>query len=99
MNEVLARALEMAVKVPPPNEGVSQMEKWEYKAFHVRNMNTGADMVNALREYGEQGWEHAVQLVPVTRPLQNRHAGTARGLIVMAADFDAPLADFDEYTS
>lgn len=29
MNEVLARALEMAVKVPPPNEGVSQMEKWE----------------------------------------------------------------------
>ena len=57
MNEVLARALEMAVKVPSPNEGVSQMEKWEYKAFHVRNMNTGADMVNALREYGEQGWE------------------------------------------
>jgi antitoxin (DNA-binding transcriptional repressor) of toxin-antitoxin stability system len=43
--------------------------------------------------------QHAVQLVPVTRPLQNRHAGTARGLIVMAADFDAPLADFDEYTS
>ena len=33
------------------------MEKWEYKAFHVRNMNTGTDMVNALREYGEQGWE------------------------------------------
>lgn len=41
--------------------------------------------------------ERAVQLVPVatTKP---RKAGSARGQIKMAADFDAPLSDFDEYT-
>ena len=43
--------------------------------------------------------DHAVQLVLVTRAASNRRAGTARGLIVMAEDFDAPLADFAEYTS
>ncbi|MBN1284129.1 MAG: DUF2281 domain-containing protein [Anaerolineae bacterium] len=37
----------------------------------------------------------AVQLVPMTA--QPRKAGSARGRIKMAADFDAPLADFDEY--
>jgi antitoxin (DNA-binding transcriptional repressor) of toxin-antitoxin stability system len=40
--------------------------------------------------------ERAVQLVPV--PVANpRKAGSARGQIKMAADFDAPLSDFDEY--
>ncbi|MCU0482027.1 MAG: DUF2281 domain-containing protein [Anaerolineae bacterium] len=42
---------------------------------------------------------HVVQLVPM--PLANkrkpRKAGSARGLIHMADDFDAPLDDFDEY--
>ena len=39
-----------------------------------------------------------VQLVPVAlaKP-QNRQAGSARGLIKMAPDFDAPLDDFREY--
>jgi antitoxin (DNA-binding transcriptional repressor) of toxin-antitoxin stability system len=38
--------------------------------------------------------QRAVQLVPVTAP-KPRKAGSARGQIKMAADFDAPLADFD----
>jgi antitoxin (DNA-binding transcriptional repressor) of toxin-antitoxin stability system len=38
-----------------------------------------------------------VQLVPVPTPKENRKAGSAQGLIKMASDFDAPLADFDEY--
>lgn len=41
--------------------------------------------------------EQAVQLVPVTTTQKPRKAGSARGLIKMAADFDAPLTDFDEY--
>lgn len=41
--------------------------------------------------------QHAVQLVPVARESRTRHAGTARGLIAMRDDFDAPLPDFDEY--
>lgn len=41
----------------------------------------------------------AVQLVPVpsqTKP-ERRKAGSARGQIHMADDFDTPLVDFDEY--
>jgi antitoxin (DNA-binding transcriptional repressor) of toxin-antitoxin stability system len=42
--------------------------------------------------------EGAVQLVPVSSPpLRPRRAGSARGLIKMADDFDAPLEDFDDY--
>ncbi len=41
--------------------------------------------------------EQAVQLVPVTTTQKPRKAGSARGLVKMAADFDAPLADFNEY--
>lgn len=38
-----------------------------------------------------------IQLVPLT-PAVTRQAGSARGLVVIADDFDEPLADFDEYT-
>ena len=38
-----------------------------------------------------------VQLVPVKHTKQPRHAGSAKGLIHMADDFDAPLDDFREY--
>lgn len=41
--------------------------------------------------------DQVVQLVPVPTPPKLRKAGSARGLIKMASDFDAPLADFDEY--
>jgi prevent-host-death family protein len=39
-----------------------------------------------------------VQLVPVAGLDQQRRLGTAAGRVVMAADFDAPLDDFAEYT-
>lgn len=39
----------------------------------------------------------AVQLVPVNITAGPRKAGSARGQIWMADDFDAPLSDFDEY--
>jgi antitoxin (DNA-binding transcriptional repressor) of toxin-antitoxin stability system len=38
-----------------------------------------------------------VQLVPVTRPTHRPRFGSARGKVWMAEDFDASLADFDEY--
>lgn len=52
----------------------------------------------------EDDAQHAVQLVPVTpapppKPAKpGRRAGTAKGKIVMADDFDSPLPDFAEYT-
>ncbi len=41
--------------------------------------------------------DHAVQLTPVAGAARPRKAGSARGQIIVAEDFDAPLADFDEY--
>ena len=40
----------------------------------------------------------AVELIPVNTPLKPRKAGSARGKIKMASDFDEPLSDFNEYT-
>ena len=38
-----------------------------------------------------------VQLVPLKQMLRSRKAGSAKGMIEMADDFDAPLGDFAEY--
>ena len=40
---------------------------------------------------------HSVQLVPRLSKKKKRHFGSAKGLIVMAEDFDAELPDFKEY--
>jgi antitoxin (DNA-binding transcriptional repressor) of toxin-antitoxin stability system len=40
---------------------------------------------------------HAVQLVPVEPPRRRPQFGSARGMVVIAEDFDAPVADFNEY--
>lgn len=40
--------------------------------------------------------QEAVQLVPAV-PLMRRHFGSAKGLIIMAENFDAPLPDFNKY--
>lgn len=46
---------------------------------------------------GEQGTQ-TVQLVVVPRPQRRQRVpGSAKGLIVMSDDFDAPLEDFREY--
>ncbi len=41
--------------------------------------------------------EQAVQLVPIPTSTKTRQAGSARGLVKMASDFDAPLTDFNDY--
>jgi antitoxin (DNA-binding transcriptional repressor) of toxin-antitoxin stability system len=43
--------------------------------------------------------QHTVQLVPVAPGKQPRKAGSAKGLVWIADDFDAPLPDFREYSS
>ena len=45
-----------------------------------------------------QGDSYAlVQLVPIPSMKEPRQAGSARGLIKLADDFDAPLVDFHDY--
>ncbi len=41
--------------------------------------------------------QQSVQLIPITQPKHRPSFGSAKGLIVMDDDFDAPLADFSEY--
>jgi antitoxin (DNA-binding transcriptional repressor) of toxin-antitoxin stability system len=41
--------------------------------------------------------QRIVQLVPAEEPKRHPRFGSARGLVAMADDFDAPLADFEEY--
>jgi prevent-host-death family protein len=40
----------------------------------------------------------SVQLVPHVLKTRKRQFGSAKGLIAMAPDFDAPLDEFEEYT-
>jgi len=40
----------------------------------------------------------AVRLVPLDQPQKSPRFGSAKGLITMSDDFDAPLDDFREYT-
>jgi len=41
--------------------------------------------------------EHVVRLVPVSRAKPRPQFGSAKGLILIADDFDEPLEDFAEY--
>jgi antitoxin (DNA-binding transcriptional repressor) of toxin-antitoxin stability system len=41
--------------------------------------------------------QQMVQIVPVAPPKRHPQFGSAKGLIAMAEDFDAPLQDFAEY--
>ena len=44
-----------------------------------------------------QNQEPVLKLVPVPRSNGRRKAGSAKGLVSMAEDFDEPLEDFKEY--
>lgn len=56
----------------------------------VREAALGTDVV--LTERGEP----VARIVPVARPNSRRQFGSARGLIEIADDFDAPLEGFGE---
>ena len=59
------------------------------------------DLIQAV-EHGEEviitrNQQPLVQLVPFPQPANRPQFGSARGLIMIADDFDAPLDDFHEY--
>lgn len=45
----------------------------------------------------ERDGKALVQLIPLKQMLRPRKAGSAKGMIRMAEDFDAPLDDFAAY--
>jgi antitoxin (DNA-binding transcriptional repressor) of toxin-antitoxin stability system len=52
------------------------------------------EAVFIVKEYAK-----VVQLVPVEPPSRNAQFGSAKGLVKLSDDFDAPLLDFREYAS
>jgi prevent-host-death family protein len=59
------------------------------------------DLIQAV-EHGEEviitrNQQPLVQLIPFPQPTNRPQFGSARGLITIADDFDAPLDDFGEY--
>jgi antitoxin (DNA-binding transcriptional repressor) of toxin-antitoxin stability system len=71
--------------------------------YHVKLDEATTQLPNlvAAAAQGEEvmiiGDQHTVQLVPVPQTNKRRQFGSAKGLISMADDFDAPLDDFREY--
>ena len=62
---------------------------------HLRELITDA-IEGKLVIIHDEG-EKIVRLVPVNPAKKGRRAGSARGQITLSPDFDAPLADFQDY--
>lgn len=61
-----------------------------------------SDLVEAAKK-GEtiliaEGDNPVVQLIRVAPPKRRAQFGSAKGMVRLADDFDAPLTDFNEYT-
>ena len=74
---------------------MTQVTYTEAKAHLLELINTA---LNGDKVLITKDAQHAVQLVPVSTQPAQRQFGSAKGLITIMDDFDAPLADFDEYT-
>jgi antitoxin (DNA-binding transcriptional repressor) of toxin-antitoxin stability system len=61
---------------------------------HLRDLVEAA--VNGEQVVIMKGDQPLVQLVPMTLPRRKPQFGSARGGVIMADDFDAPLTDFAE---
>ena len=57
----------------------------------IRRAARGEDVI--LTEEGEP----VARIIPITRARGSREFGSAKGLIYMAEDFDAPLEDSGDY--
>jgi antitoxin (DNA-binding transcriptional repressor) of toxin-antitoxin stability system len=57
----------------------------------VKAANSGEEVIVVRQD------QTAVRLVPVTIDNAQPVFGSAKGLVIVADDFDKPLEDFDEY--
>jgi prevent-host-death family protein len=71
-----------------------EIELEEAKAQLERVIQTALDGQEVVIT---QNQEPVLKLVPVPRSNGRRKAGSAKGLVSMAEDFDDPLEDFKEY--
>ena len=57
----------------------------------LREVRNGKEIIIA------KGNKPIAKLVSIEEKIQTRKIGTAKGLVRMSEDFDAPLEDFEEY--
>ena len=68
-----------------------ELDKAKARLLHLVDAAINGETVFILKN-GQQ----LVQLVPVKPPVRRPQFGSAKGLIIMSDDFDAPLKDFKE---
>lgn len=73
------------------------MEQYSLQEAQIHLPKLIADVRHGKTVFIRDENNRLVQLVPISAPATSRKAGSARGLIKMAAAFDAPLTDFDAY--
>lgn len=73
---------ERAIDVDHPQAGLSEL---------VRRAARGEEVILT------EGGEPVAKIIPITAARGPRVFGSAKGLIHMADDFDAPLEDFRDY--
>lgn len=73
------------------------MERYSWQEAQDHLQQLIAEALRGKRVIITDAEDQAVQLVPLTPSKKPRQAGSARGLVTMSDDFDAPLTDFDEY--
>jgi antitoxin (DNA-binding transcriptional repressor) of toxin-antitoxin stability system len=73
------------------------MEAFSLEEAQNRLDDLVQDALQGKAVYIQLNDQQIVQLVPLPTKRQARKMGSARNLITMSPDFDAPLSDFDEY--
>lgn len=73
---------------------MTQIELQQAKERFLELIELAASGEEIIISKGEQPF---VKLLPINQRKKQRQFGSAKGLITIAEDFDAPLEDFKEY--
>lgn len=73
---------------------MTQIELQQAKERFLELIELAASGEEIIISKGEQPF---VKLLPISQRKKQRQFGSAKGLITIAEDFDAPLEDFKEY--
>jgi antitoxin (DNA-binding transcriptional repressor) of toxin-antitoxin stability system len=73
------------------------MQQFKIEQARIRLADLIEDAIEGKEVYILKDDWQMVQLVPVEPPVRHPQFGSARGLVKIADNFDAPLEDFAEY--
>ena len=73
------------------------MQQFKLEEAQTRLVELFTEAIQGKDVFSLKDQQQVVQLVRVDLPPRHPQFGSARGLVELADDFDAPLDDFDEY--